>query len=158
MSVSPRLLVIARCLLAGDAKGRRQMGCAVSGQCIRYLAPATRKILLASPWKVEALACVTPVLISNQVNIWREIEADRAGLVADDTLAGTQQLFHRWEDLSPEEKKAMTWAAKDSYFNRFGVAGAAKNLLATMEEMIVKKKLSRAEPVIATTRPSAHTD
>ncbi|HYJ06292.1 MAG TPA: glycosyltransferase, partial [Chthoniobacterales bacterium] len=28
---------------------------------------------------VEALACATPVLISNQVNIWREIEADRAG-------------------------------------------------------------------------------
>ncbi len=106
---------------------------------------------------VEALACVTPVLISNQVNIWREIEADRAGLVADDTLAGTQQLFHRWENLSSEEKKAMTWAAKDSYFNRFGVAGAAKNLLATMEEMIVKKKLSRAAPVIATTRPSART-
>ncbi len=38
---------------------------------------------------VEALACGTPVLISNQVNIWREIEADGAGYVENDDLAGT---------------------------------------------------------------------
>jgi glycosyltransferase involved in cell wall biosynthesis len=83
---------------------------------------------------VEALACVTPVLISNQVNIWREIEADRAGLVADDTLAGTERLLHRWEDLLPAEKKAMTWAAKESYSNRFGVAQAGQALLTNLEE------------------------
>jgi glycosyltransferase involved in cell wall biosynthesis len=107
---------------------------------------------------VEALACMTPVLISNQINIWREIETDRAGLVADDTLAGMRQLFQRWENLSREEKKAMTWAAKDSYFNRFGVAGAAENLLATMEEIIVEKKLPRPPPAIASTRPSVQPD
>jgi glycosyltransferase involved in cell wall biosynthesis len=85
---------------------------------------------------VEALACVTPVLISNQINIWREIEADRAGLVADDTVAGTQHLFLQWERFSPDEKEAMTRAAKESYMNRFGVAGVARNLLATMQKLI----------------------
>jgi glycosyltransferase involved in cell wall biosynthesis len=88
---------------------------------------------------VEALACVTPVLISNQVNIWQEIEADRAGLVANDTLEGTQQLFQKWDNLSPLEKKAMTQAAKDSYSNRFGVVNAAKTLLKTMEDLVGKK-------------------
>ena len=36
----------------------------------------------------EALAAGVPVLISNKVNIWREIEADKAGIVAEDTLGG----------------------------------------------------------------------
>jgi glycosyltransferase involved in cell wall biosynthesis len=83
---------------------------------------------------VEALACEKPVLISNQVNIWLEIEADRAGLAAEDTLAGTQQLFQRWMNFSPEEKKAMTQAAKGSYSKRFGIAQAAQTLLTSLEE------------------------
>jgi glycosyltransferase involved in cell wall biosynthesis len=33
----------------------------------------------------ESLACGVPVLISREVNIWREIEAVHAGLVASDT-------------------------------------------------------------------------
>src|SRR5688572_8711541 len=41
----------------------------------------------------EALACNCPVLISNKVNIWREVTAEGAGLVADDTLAGTTSLL-----------------------------------------------------------------
>ena len=40
----------------------------------------------------EALGCGTPVLISDKVNIWREIEADGAGLVDDDTVDGTSEL------------------------------------------------------------------
>ena len=51
----------------------------------------------------EALACGTPVLISNQVNIWREIAEDGVGLVEDDDLAGTMRLLERWRDLPPEE-------------------------------------------------------
>ena len=37
----------------------------------------------------EALACGLPVLISDKVNIWREIQEDGAGLVAEDTEEGT---------------------------------------------------------------------
>ena len=36
----------------------------------------------------EALACGVPVLISDKVNIWREVQSDGAGLVAPDNLAG----------------------------------------------------------------------
>jgi len=106
------------------------MGCALPGQCI-CAASHQENFGIAV---VEALACEKPVLISNQVNIWLEIEADRAGLAAEDTLAGTQQLFQRWMNFSPEEKKAMTQAAKGSYSKRFGIAQAAQTLLTSLEE------------------------
>src|SRR5438034_2850989 len=50
---------------------------------------------------VEALAVGVPVLISNRVNIWREIDADRAGFVEPDNLDGTTRLLQRWID-TPE--------------------------------------------------------
>ena len=51
---------------------------------------------------VEALACGTPVLISNKVNIWREIAAAEAGYVENDDLAGTARLLERWVDTAPD--------------------------------------------------------
>jgi glycosyltransferase involved in cell wall biosynthesis len=89
----------------------------------------------------EALACVTPVLISNQINIWREIEEDRAGLVADATLAGTKRLFQQWKSLPLDEKTAMTQAAKICYQKRFDVTDVAHNLLATMKTLTKVKRL-----------------
>src|ERR1043165_6384839 len=41
----------------------------------------------------ESLACSVPVLISNKVNIWRGIQEDGAGLVADDTLDGVSAML-----------------------------------------------------------------
>ena len=37
----------------------------------------------------EALSCGLPVVISNKVNIWREIDSVRAGFVDNDDVAGT---------------------------------------------------------------------
>ena len=47
---------------------------------------------------VEALACGKPVLISDQVNIWREIVEDGAGLVEADTEGGVEKLLRRFLD------------------------------------------------------------
>jgi glycosyltransferase involved in cell wall biosynthesis len=77
----------------------------------------------------EALACGKPVLISNKVNIWREIEADGAGLVADDTLAGTHSLFDRWLAMRPAELAAMQAKTVPCFQNRFHVQQAADRLL-----------------------------
>lgn len=49
---------------------------------------------------VEALACSKPVLISNQVNIWREIAQDKAGFVEEDTVEGTLKLLNNWYEAS----------------------------------------------------------
>ena len=68
---------------------------------------------------VESLAVGRPVLISNQVNIWPEIESDGVGLVEDDTLEGTERLLRRWFNLHPEERNAMAVRARPSFEKRF---------------------------------------
>jgi glycosyltransferase involved in cell wall biosynthesis len=75
---------------------------------------------------VEALACGKPVLISNQVNIWREIMEGEAGIVEDDTLAGTGQLLDKWIQLSPEEKGMMGRHAQNVFIQNFTIRNAAK--------------------------------
>lgn len=81
---------------------------------------------------VEALACGKPVLISNQINIWREIEAAGAGLVADDTAAGTRDLLARWGRLSATEQQAMGQRARAAYEQYFAVGPATDRLLAAL--------------------------
>ena len=84
---------------------------------------------------VEALACEKPVLISNQINIWREIEQDKAGLVEADTIPASERLFQRWYSLSLDERAAMARSAKACFENRFEVAVAARNLMAKLEDL-----------------------
>ncbi len=77
----------------------------------------------------EALACSLPVLISNQVNIWREIEQDGAGIVAPDTEEGTAQLLHTWLALPKAEQQAMRERAVRCFAERFEITQAAKSLI-----------------------------
>lgn len=68
---------------------------------------------------VESLACGVPVLISNKVNIYNEVERDGAALVEPDTLAGTASLIQRWVALEPQKKVQMRNAARRSFESRF---------------------------------------
>src|ERR1035437_10156512 len=63
----------------------------------------------------EALACGRPVLISNKVNIWREIAEDRAGLVENDDRAGAVQLLRQWTGMSATAKTEMGRRAADCF-------------------------------------------
>lgn len=78
---------------------------------------------------VEAMGCFKPVLISNQVNIWREIEAGGGGMVADDTLDGTRQNLQRWLALTPEESRDMGAKAHATFLQRFTVEAMAQHIL-----------------------------
>ncbi|MGQ0700536.1 MAG: glycosyltransferase [Panacagrimonas sp.] len=78
----------------------------------------------------EALAVGTPALISDKVNIWREIEADGAGLVAADTVEGTVSLLERWLAMTPDQREHMSEQAKACFEARFEMKQAARNLLA----------------------------
>ncbi len=77
----------------------------------------------------EGLACRLPVLISNKVNIWREIETDGAGLVANDDLPETTRLLERWLDLPENEKAVMAKQAGQCFAQRFDVAQSARALI-----------------------------
>ena len=76
----------------------------------------------------EALACGVPVLISNKVNIWREIVADGAGLVANDDLHGTVELLQKWLSMSQHEQKNMQQKAKKCFIERFEIHKAVHSL------------------------------
>lgn len=82
----------------------------------------------------EALACGKPVLISNKVNIWREVVADGAGLVADDSQVGTNDLLSRWLNMSACEFAAMQAKTIPCFQNRFHVRRAAERLLEIIRE------------------------
>jgi glycosyltransferase involved in cell wall biosynthesis len=81
---------------------------------------------------VEALACGTPVLISNKINIWSEIEMDGAGLVENDDLPGTSRLLARWVALDEDTRAAMQGNARTSFANRFEIERATDSLLAAI--------------------------
>ena len=92
----------------------------------------------------EALSCRIPVLISNKVNIWREVCADQAGFAADDTLAGTRQLLHKWLALSREERERMAHNAARCFSQRFHIDTAAINIL-----LLVAQHRSIRQPGLA---------
>ena len=82
----------------------------------------------------EALGCGRPVLISDKVNIWREVEEGNAGLVAADTLEGTIQLLSRWTALATVERRAMGTAARALFERRYTVEAMATSLLDVFAE------------------------
>jgi glycosyltransferase involved in cell wall biosynthesis len=77
----------------------------------------------------EALACGLPVLISNKVNIWREIEKANAGLVQPDTLEGTLNLLQDWLGATAEKRREMSHNALQCFEQNFEIHRAAESLL-----------------------------
>lgn len=81
----------------------------------------------------EALAFGVPVLISNKVNIWREIEEDAAGWAASDDTPGMSQLLARWLALSEFERAAMSRNARGCFERRFRAEVAAAKFMETLQ-------------------------
>jgi glycosyltransferase involved in cell wall biosynthesis len=75
---------------------------------------------------VESLAVGRPVLITDKVNIWREIMDGEAGLVEADTQEGIERLLRRWLALSPAERGAMSARAYPLYNSRFCLKNSAQ--------------------------------
>ena len=78
---------------------------------------------------VEALACSKAVLITNKVNIWREIEIGNGGIVKSDTENGIYNLLKDWIFLSDVEKRNKSTSAKKVYQNTFTIEKSAKQFL-----------------------------
>jgi glycosyltransferase involved in cell wall biosynthesis len=81
---------------------------------------------------VEALACECPVLLSDKVNIWREIEADGAGLIAADTAEGAGRLLAQWKEWTPAIRGCYATNARRSFASRFQIDRAAAGLVSQL--------------------------
>jgi glycosyltransferase involved in cell wall biosynthesis len=83
---------------------------------------------------VESLAAGRPVLITNKVNIWPEIEMDGAGLIGDDTLEGTEELLQRWLNFPQLERDAMAARAYPCFARRYSLKNGAMTITRIFRE------------------------
>lgn len=107
-------------MLRGDAKWGAFYGCEA------FVLPSHQENFGIAV--VEALACGKPVLISNKVNIWREIVADGAGFAGNDDEAGTLEVLGRFLGLSAEQHLDLKQNATSSYKRNFQVTAAAAKM------------------------------
>ena len=83
----------------------------------------------------EAMAAGKPVLISNKVQIWREVEASGGGFAEPDDSGGTARLLRRFLALSAEERAAMGAAARATFLDRFEMRKAVAVINRSLEEV-----------------------
>jgi glycosyltransferase involved in cell wall biosynthesis len=83
---------------------------------------------------VEALAAGLPVLISNRINIWREIDQDRAGYVESDDFSGAARLLNRWIAAPENVRDDMRANARRCFEQRFEINKAVDSLLEVLNE------------------------
>jgi glycosyltransferase involved in cell wall biosynthesis len=77
----------------------------------------------------EAMALSRPLLVTNKVNIWREVEADSAGIVTDDDVEGVSDGLGRMLAMTDAERATMGVAARRSFEERFDLEKNALQLL-----------------------------
>jgi len=125
-----RLNLTNRVVFTGMLEGSMKQGAFANAEA--FVLPSHQENFGISV--VEALAASVPVLISNRVNIWREIEADRAGYAESDDLAGTTRLLQRWIDTAPAEREMVRQNARRCFEQRFEIDRAVDSLLQILNE------------------------
>lgn len=77
----------------------------------------------------EAMACGTPALITNKVNIWREVAETGGGLVSSDAESEIFEMLTRYLNMSRSERDRMRSLARLGFSERFNVEMTAANLI-----------------------------
>lgn len=96
----------------------------------------------------ESMACSTPVLISDKINIWREVAESGGGLVDSDTVEGTVRLIRRYFKLDAASGKKMREAAREGYLNYFSIAKAAGELIGMIDEVLHANRRASADSLV----------
>jgi glycosyltransferase involved in cell wall biosynthesis len=111
-------------MLTGDAKWGAFYGCDA------FVLPSHQENFGIAV--VEALACGKPVLITDKVNIWREVEIKQSGLISSDNESEIYNLLMKWMSLTDGAKVSMQSNASDVFKNHFSSEQAAHKLLETI--------------------------
>jgi len=83
---------------------------------------------------VEALACSKPVIISDQVNIWKEINAGGGGIIGEDTKESVYDNLLKWINMSDPDKAEMSKCAFQVFLDNFQIETAANNFYKIISE------------------------
>lgn len=81
----------------------------------------------------EALSCGIPALISDKINIWREIKKCNAGIVDVDTVQGCCNLISKWVQLNERQRGQMISQTKKCFNEYFEIKQSAIHLAKTIE-------------------------
>jgi len=114
-------------MVAGDVKSGAYRGCEA------FVLPSHQEnfgLVVA-----EAMAAGRPVLISDKVQIWREVAAGGGGFAEPDDAGGTARLLRRFLALSADERAVMGAAARATFLDRFEMRKAFAVLDRTLEEV-----------------------
>jgi glycosyltransferase involved in cell wall biosynthesis len=125
-----RLGISSRVVFTGMLEGELKQGALASADAL--ILPSHQENFGMSV--VEAMAAGLPVLISNRVNIWREVVEDRAGYAENDDLAGTRRLIDRWMNAPAAERETMRRNAQGCFARRFEIDHATDSLLSILNE------------------------
>jgi len=124
--------VKSRVIWAGHLDGVRKWGAFHAADAFVLVSHQENFCLAA----VEALGCCLPVLISNRINIWREISRENAGLVAEDNATGAIELLQQWESMAETARQEMRTAAFACYRNHFDLAAFMARLEETLGQAV----------------------
>jgi glycosyltransferase involved in cell wall biosynthesis len=112
-------------MLTGDSKWGSFYGCEA------YLLPSHQENFGIAI--VEAMACEKPVLITKNINIWREIEAGKAGWIIDQVNESSiSQKLINMASLTSSNLNTIGKNAFDTYVNKFDIEARAQAFLYTL--------------------------
>jgi len=78
---------------------------------------------------VEAMACAKPVLISNQVNIWREVEKGEGGVIFEDNETGVYTMLENIIKQTKEDQISMGENAAKVFQSNYTIEKAALKMV-----------------------------
>lgn len=88
---------------------------------------------------VEALACGKPVMITDRVNIYKEIQKAQAGLIVKDNLNAVLEGLKKLVSFSEEETHMMSQRATELYQQKFSIKESARRFTDMIKSEIAKR-------------------
>jgi glycosyltransferase involved in cell wall biosynthesis len=84
----------------------------------------------------EAMAAGRPALITNKVNIWREVEESGGGLVESDDVEGITRLLRQFLSMTEETRAEMGRRARACFLERFEIHSAVTSIDSALREVV----------------------
>ncbi len=82
----------------------------------------------------EAMSLSRPVLISKEVNIWKEVEGDGAGFSCESSKESAKRMIDKFAKLTYAERLEMGARARTSFLNRFTIQNSVAKFARALKE------------------------